>query len=195
MNIQELLSGTMGQQMVDGVSSQLGIEKGQAKTAVSTAVPLLLTALNKNAEKGDSNNIINALSKHDGSILDNISGFLNEGNFADGNGILGHVLGSKQNEVSGAVAKSSGLSAGQISQVMAMIAPIVMGYLGKEKKQGKLDSGDLTSVLGGLLGGDSQSSQMGGLLDSLLGGSSSKKSGGLSGLGGKILGGLLGGKK
>lgn len=193
MNVQELLNGSLGQQMVDGVSSQLGIGEGQAKTAVSMAVPLLLTALNKNAEKGDANNIINALSKHDGSILDNISGFLNEGNFSDGNSILGHVLGNKQNDVSNAVAKSSGLSAGQISQVLAMIAPIVMGYLGKEKKQGKLDGGDLTSVLGSLLG-DGQSSQMGGLLDSLLGGSS-KKGGGLSDLGGKILGGLFGGKK
>lgn len=194
MNVQELLNGPLGQQMVDGVSSQLGIGEGQAKTAVSTAVPLLLTALNKNAENGDANNIINALSKHDGSILDNISGFLNEGNFSDGNSILGHVLGNKQNDVSNAVAKSSGLSAGQISQVLAMIAPIVMGYLGKEKNQGKLDGGDLTSVLGSLLGGDGQSSQMGGLLDSLLG-ESSKKGGGLSDLGGKILGGLFGGKK
>lgn len=195
MNIQELLNGPLGQQMVGGVSGQLGIEESKAKTAVSTAVPLLLTALNKNAERGDSNNIFNALSKHDGTILDNISGFLKEGDFSEGNSILGHVLGNKQNEISTAVSKSSGLSSGQISQVLTMIAPIVMGYLGKQKKESKMNSGDLTSVLGSLIGSGEKSNPMGDLLDTFLGGSSSKSSGGLSGLSGKILGGLFGAKK
>ena len=77
MDISNLLQGAMGQQMVDGVVNRLGIESDQAKLAISAAVPLLITALNKNANSGDANNIANALDKdHDGSILNNLSGFL-----------------------------------------------------------------------------------------------------------------------
>lgn len=195
MNIQELLNSTTGQQMVDGVANQLGIEKGKAKSVVDTAVPLLFTALNKNAAEGDAPNIMKALSKHDGSILNNVNGFLGAGDFSDGMGILGHLLGNKQSGVENALEKSSGLSGAQITQVLAMLAPLVMGYLGKEKKSGGLDAGSLTSVLGNLIGGEKKSGNKDmGMLEQLLGGESSS-GGGLMDIGGKILGGLLGGKK
>src|SRR5690606_17091088 len=124
------------------------------------AVPLLITALSKNANSGDSQNIANALERdHDGSILNNLSGFLSGGNFSDGAGILSHVLGGKQSQVENAIGKSSGLNAAQISQILAMVAPIVMGYLGKEKKQNGLDASGLSSLLGGLVGGTAQTNQ------------------------------------
>ncbi|MBA5630416.1 DUF937 domain-containing protein [Moheibacter lacus] len=160
MDISSLLQGVMGQQMVSGVVNQLGIENEQAKMAISAAVPLLLTALNKNANSGDAQNIANALERdHDGSILDNLGGFLQGGNFSDGANILNHVLGGKQAQVENAIGKTSGLNSGQIAQILAMLAPIVMGYLGKEKSQNGLDAGGLSSLLGGLVGGASQTNQ------------------------------------
>lgn len=160
MDISSLLQGAMGQQMVSGVVNQLGIENEQAKMAISAAVPLLLTALNKNANSGDAQNIANALERdHDGSILDNLGGFLRGGNFSDGANILNHVLGGKQAQVENAIGKTSGLNSGQIAQILAMLAPIVMGYLGKEKSQNGLDAGGLSSLLGGLVGGASQTNQ------------------------------------
>lgn len=160
MDISSLLQGAMGQQMVSGVVNQLGIKNEQAQMAISAAVPLLITALSKNANSGDSQNIANALERdHDGSILNNLSGFLSSGNFSDGAGILSHVLGGKQSQVENAIGKSSGLNAAQISQILAMVAPIVMGYLGKEKKQNGLDASGLSSLLGGLVGGTAQTNQ------------------------------------
>ena len=160
MDISNLLQGATGQQMVNGVVNQLGIENEQAKMAISAAVPLLITALSKNANNGDAQNIANALERdHDGSILDNLGGFLNGGNFSDGANILSHVLGGKQNQVENAIGKSSGLNGGQIAQILAMLAPIIMGYLGKEKKQNGLDAGGLSSLLGGLVSGTAQNNQ------------------------------------
>lgn len=160
MDISSLLQGPMGQQMVNGVVNQLGIKNEQAQLAISAAVPFLITALSKNAKNGDSQNIANALERdHDGSILDNLGGFLSGGNFSDGAGILSHVLGGKQGQVENAISKSSGLNAAQISQILAMVAPIVMGYLGKEKRQNGLDAGGLSSLLGGLVGGTAQTNQ------------------------------------
>lgn len=160
MDISNLLQGAVGQQLVSGVVNKLGIKNEQAQIAISAAIPFLLTALSKNASNGDAQNINKALeNKHDGSILDNLGGFLNAGNFADGAGILGHVLGGKQSQVENAIGKSSGLDGAQVGQLLAMLAPVVMGYLGKEKNSQGLDAGGLTSLLGGLVGGAAQSNK------------------------------------
>ncbi|MFV0304109.1 MAG: DUF937 domain-containing protein [Moheibacter sp.] len=160
MDISSLLQSSMGQQMINGVVNQLGIDNQQAQLAISAGIPVLLSALNKNAASGDAQNIANALEKdHNGSILDNVSGYLSGGNFSDGLGILNHVLGGKQSQVEGAIGQTSGLGSGQIAQVLAMIAPIVMGYLGKQKSDNGLDANGLTSLLGGLVGNAAQSNQ------------------------------------
>lgn len=160
MDISSLLQGPEGDQLVSGIVNRLGIDNKQAQTAISSAIPFLLTALNKNASSGDAQNISNALeNKHDGSILDNLGGFLNSGNFTDGAGILGHVLGGKQTQVENAIGKTSGLDDSQVTQLLAMLAPIVMGYLGKKKNEQGLDAGGLTGLLGGLVGGAAESNQ------------------------------------
>lgn len=192
MDLSDLLKGDINDQLVGGVAQQLGIGNEQAKTAVSAAIPVILSGLQKNANQGGAEGIINALSKgHDGSILDNISGFLNGGNFSDGNSILGHVFGNQQSDVAKALGKSSGINASQMASIMAILAPIVMGYLGKQNSQNTMNAGGLTSVLGSLLGGNNQG---GNILGSLLGGGQSN-SGGLGGAAMDILGNLLGGKK
>jgi len=190
MDITELLNGPLGNQMIEGVKGQLGIDDAKAKSAVSSAVPVLISALNNNVKGGGGESLLNALNKHDGSILDNIGGFLNGGDFSDGAGILSHVLGDKQSKVENALGVSSGLSSSQISKVLMILAPIVMGYLGKQKQQSNVDSGGLGDLLGGLLGGGQSD-----MLENILNQGSKKSGGGLMDIGSKILGGLFGGKK
>ena len=67
-----------------------------------------------------------------------------------GGAILGHVFGGKQGNVAASLGKSTGLQSGQILQLLAMLAPIVMGVLGRQNKQsGGLDQGGLADILGG----------------------------------------------
>jgi hypothetical protein len=119
MDFTNLIQGAMGQQIVASAAKQLGINESQAQTAVAAAVPFLLSALNKNAQGGGAEGISNALNQHDGSILDNLSGFLGQGgNQQDGLGILGHVLGNKQQNVESAISQQSGLNMGQVTQIL-----------------------------------------------------------------------------
>jgi len=67
-----------------------------------------------------------------------------------GGAILGHVFGGKQGNVAANLGKSTGLASGQVLQLLALLAPIVMGVLGKQHKQsGGLDQGGLADILGG----------------------------------------------
>src|SRR5690606_3702631 len=118
-------------------------------------MPLLLGAMKKNVSSSPqgAESLMNALSsKHDGSILDNLgslfSGGVDQSVMDDGAGILGHVFGNKQANVENALSQKSGLDAGAIANILKIAAPLVMGYLAKQKAQANVnDANGLNSLL------------------------------------------------
>jgi len=176
MDLSELLNSSIGQSVVRSVAGQLGVNENQASSAVHIAIPAILAGMTRNAQSPDgAASLNNALeSKHDGSLLDNLSGIL-QGQTqelqSDGDGILGHVFGNKRPAIEQGIAQKSGLSMDKIGPLLAILAPIVMAYLGKEKRQTNTGSGGLGDLLGGLLGGGNQqqSRSGGGVMDILSG--------------------------
>lgn len=171
----DLVNSDLGKQIIGNISQQTGINENQAKDVVSSSLPELLGAMQGNMLSGDgASGLLGALTsgKHDGSILDNLSGFLGGSDFTDGNKILGHLMGDKLNAVESGISKKTGVDSGIIAKILPMLAPIIMGYLGKQAKNKNVSS---TTDLGGLLGG-------------LLTGASEGNSGGI---GGAILTGVL----
>ncbi len=198
MDLTTLLNSPIGKGLIQNVSSQLGLNQNEASSAVSVAVPAILAGLTKNAQSAQGAESLNKAleSKHDGSLLDNLTGMLQSQSGAiqqDGNGILEHVFGKNLSAVQKGVSQQSGLSLSKVGPLLSMLAPIVMAFVGKQKQQTKTSAGGLGELLGGLLGASpAKKSSAGGLLDvvgGLLGGGSSKKKSG--GLIDDILGGLL----
>jgi len=151
--ILDLINSDLGKQIIGNISEQTGISTAQASSVVSSSVPELLGAMQGNVLNGEgASGLLNALTsgKHDGSILDNVSGFLNGGDFSDGSKILNHLLGDKLDAVSTGISSKTGVSSSIITKILPMLAPIIMGYLGKQTQKGNVSS---TSDLGGLLGG------------------------------------------
>jgi hypothetical protein len=63
-------------------------------------------------------------------------------------GILGNILGgSNVPQIQQCVSKATGLDPNKIGALMAMLAPMIMGALGKVKRQQGLDAGGLARVL------------------------------------------------
>ena len=147
------------------IAGLLGADSGAAEKGVAAALPALLGGLAKNAQSEEgAASLLGALDKHDGSVLNNIGGLGDM--LGDGSKILGHVFGDQQSQVAGAVAKESGLDLGMVTKLLPMLAPVVMGFLGKQKAAGGLDAGSLAGALGkeqeGLMAGG-----MGGMLGML----------------------------
>lgn len=65
-----------------------------------------------------------------------------------GQAILGHIFGDKLDGVAGAIAGASGLNKQQSGNLLGMIAPILMGALGKAKREQSLDPSGLSGLLG-----------------------------------------------
>ena len=162
MNLEALLGLLQGQD-IGNLASQVGGNEGEAKNGVMAALPAMLAALGKNAgtEKG-AEELNNALEKkHDGSILDNLSGYLSNPDLKDGAGILNHLFGNQTSNVANAVSQSSGLDTNGSMKMLQMLAPILMGMLGQQKKQNNLDAkglGNLTSMLASNFGSEAGTS-------------------------------------
>lgn len=94
-NILALLNGGLGKEVIDSISKEAGASKKDTQSVVTASLPALFGALQNNARSGGAGGILQAIStKHDGSILNNLSGALGAGAATDGAGILKHVLGS-----------------------------------------------------------------------------------------------------
>ena len=195
----ESLLGGLAQQFsgdtVGQIAGLLGASNDDTGKAIAAALPMLVGSLaGSSQQSGQANALFGALSNdHDGSILDMLGPLLSGGYASralgsDGARVLGHLFGNKQNAVEGAVAKSAGLDTGLIQKLLPILAPIVMGYLGRRLSSGGLDAGGL----GGLLGGEraqvqQQDPGLGGIFD-ILGGGDDNDGGGLMDVAGDLLG-------
>lgn len=132
------------------IASRLGISEGTANTAIQIAVPLLLAALARNAAQPQGAQELHqaVANDHDGSILDNLMGYLGNPSTANGAGILGHVLGPQRVTAESNLAQAAGLDQGTAGNLMELVAPVVMGALGRTQQQTGLDSSGLAQYLG-----------------------------------------------
>ena len=153
MSLLEMIQGQLSPDAVQQIGRRIGAEPAQTNQAISAALPLLVAAMARNAsDPAQAQGLARALDEdHDGGLLDNLSGYLGapQGRAADGNGILKHVLGGRRGAVEQQLGRGTGLGAGQMAQLLPLLAPLVMAALAKAKRQRGLDAGGLAGVLGG----------------------------------------------
>lgn len=201
----DILQGSLSSGMVEQLSQQLGgADKQQTAAAASGIVTTLMGALAKNASSTEGAQALNnALERdHDGSILDDVMGMLtgntqtNNSSMLNGAGILNHVLGNKQSGAIDMISKLSGLDSSKTGSLMTMLAPVIMGALGKTKQQQGLDVAGITSLLSGTVSAQKQQNPTMNLVTSFL---DADGDGSIvddvANMGMKILGGFFGRKK
>jgi hypothetical protein len=165
MNLQEVLSQALGGGAIHQISQALGTDENSTSKAARAALPMMLGALARNsANLEGASSLLGALDRdHDGSVLDDVAGFLTNTGSQSGNGILSHMFGDKRGAIENGVSQVSGLDAGSVSKLLPMLAPIVMGALGRTRRDEGLGTGNLSGLLGG------QAEQMGSSASPMLG--------------------------
>lgn len=149
-SVLQLLLSQLGGDTLGKISKQVGVDEGQAQKAVGLALPLLIGALNRNAASPDgAEALAGALKRdHDGSILDNLSQAVGkQETVEDGSAILGHVLGANKSGTINSVSRATQLDPDQVSQIFAILAPVVLGGLGQMQRQKNLDGQGVASLL------------------------------------------------
>jgi hypothetical protein len=147
----EALAAQLGGPSVQNLARTIGADQATTQKALGAALPFLVSALAKNATTPQGAQALHqALSRdHDGSVLDDLAGSLASPNTQTGEGILRHVLGDRRQAVEAGIGKASGLDARGVSTMLAAVAPVVMGMLGRTQRQQGLDTSALTQMLQG----------------------------------------------
>lgn len=151
MSVLEMIQQKLGGQAVEQISRRIGADTGTTGNAIDAALPLLLAAMARNTKDDSQARSLDAAvsQDHDGSVLDDVPGYLNQEQTGAGAGILRHVLGGKQATVQQGLGQATGLGAGQTGQLLTMLAPLVMGALGRARQERGLNAGGLSGLLSG----------------------------------------------
>lgn len=214
-NLLELLGGSLDQHALGSLGKQIGASPNETGRAIEAALPLVLGALHRNVSSAQGAEALAGaiVRDHDGSVLDDLAGFFGKAATSSDVRSLDHIFGARRATVENAVSRASGLDGTQVVQLLAQLAPLVLGALararagsagGRAPRSGS--SQGLAALLGGAMDGmHSQNPGLGGLLGGLLDSDGDGSfvddllekglgggSGGSGGLGG-LLGGLLGG--
>ena len=188
------------------IAKKLGADEGEVNNAVQTLVPLLLGGLQQNAQDSDTaSKIEDAAHNHASSGLLDGGVSVDQVDEADGSKAIAKIFGGHDTDsVAAALSGGGAGSSGLLKQLLPILAPIVLAYIGKQltgggnaapaqQPQQQASGGGLGDILGSILGGGAggggNNNPLGGILGSVLGGGQG------GGALGDILGGLLGGKK
>ncbi len=160
MSLLEQLLGGRNDAAVAQIGRQLGLDASQTQSALDALLPAVAAGFQRNASTSQGlEGLLGALGagQHQ-RYVDDPTTLAQPTSVADGNGILGHIFGSKEvsRDVAARASAQSGIGQDVLKQMLPMVAALVMGAMARRSGQG--DAG------GGLPGGLGQADAGGGLL-------------------------------
>lgn len=147
--IEQLGASLFNQASIEQISNSVGLQPAQTQNILGQAVPLILKGLLNNSQKQSGlADLFSALVKdHDGGILGQMGDLIKNPGVAKGESMLGHILGKKRSTVESQIGKSNNIDMAKIAKIFAIAAPIVMGVLGRQRKQNDWNMGGLNDAL------------------------------------------------
>ena len=136
MNILEAMLAAQGGGTTRQLGQQFGLDEGQVSSALSALVPALTAGLQNNMSSSQGlEGLMAALGggQHQRYVDD--AGALGQADtIADGNGILGHILGSKDvsRQVASRAAAQTGIGEGVLKSMLPVVAAMMMGTMSKQ---------------------------------------------------------------
>ena len=136
MNLYDMLANAQSGQGMDQLARQFGLSQQQTREAVEALLPAFSQGLKRNAsDPYGVGAFINAMAsgQHAKYFEDAQKAFSPQG-MQEGNGILGHLFGSKDlsRAVAAQAAQATGLGQQTLQQMLPAIASMIMGGLFKQ---------------------------------------------------------------
>jgi len=181
--------GTLGPEVTQQISKNLGINKNVATQIVPQLIPMILGGLRKQKdEHGGEARVDHILNKYGSSnVLENISGlFSQKARDENADPRLGGLLGESGVQATDMIANQFKLDSGVASKLIPMLAPVVLGALTQKRDAQGVGSSGIAALLDQDGDGSILDDVAGFLMKGLLGGSGTQR-------GGNVLGSLLGG--
>jgi len=170
MDILKMITEQMSKpETLNKLGQTVGADPSQVQQLTQLGMPVLLQALGRNAGTSEgASALAAALDQHQDDNVDDVAGFLNNVNTADGAKMLQHIFSGNKDRVQNNLAKQTGLQSGQVSGLLTQLAPLLLGALAQQKKTQNLDPSGLNGMLGGLLQQQGGNNGLMGMVSNLL---------------------------
>lgn len=140
-------------EVVGKIASASGLSGTVAQSAVTAAVPAILSTLVKVVTtSGGPKKLADAVASQPGSVLTDITSKLNGSAqlATQGSSLLSSLMGGGvANLLASTVGKFLGIGEGPVKTVMGLLTPVVLGMLGNQQRATNLDSNGLARLLSG----------------------------------------------
>lgn len=136
MNLYDMLANAQNGNGMDQLARQFGLSQQQTQAAIEALLPAFSQGLKRNAsDPYGVGGFLNAMAsgQHARYFEDAQNAFSPQG-MAEGNGILGHLFGSKElsRAVAAQAAQATGVGQNVLQQMLPVIASMIMGGLFKQ---------------------------------------------------------------
>ena len=173
-NLLESILAAQNGGTVDAIGQRFGLDRNQTEAAMRELLPALSSGLKRQVSNGEGLRSLAAAvdrDRHD-RYLDDMGMVASDQATMEGNGILGHLLGSKDasRAVADRASERTGLSSGLLKQLLPVLASVAMGAVARNMGRGGSGGGLLGDILSGALGGGQGGGAGGGMLGGLIGG-------------------------
>lgn len=155
MSLLDEVLGAGGGSAVNQLARQFGLNESQAQAAISALLPAVAQGFQRNTASQDGlNGLLGALSggTHQ-KYVDDPSSLASSATVQDGNGILGHIFGSKDvsRAVAGQAAQQTGIGGDVLKQMLPVVAAMAMGAMSRGRSTSVSGGGGVLDMLSGIL--------------------------------------------
>ncbi len=155
LNLIDLTKDYLTPDVLSKVAGLAGEPLAATQKAMDATVPSLAgIACNQASTPGGASKILGLVSSSGlgPGVLKNFSGALSGGSATDGllktgANLLHGLLGDRVGDVAGVIADTSGVHPSSANKILAMLAPLFFGLLGKQVSSGGMSAANLPSLL------------------------------------------------
>jgi hypothetical protein len=154
-SILDLLKTSVGEDFISKASKSTDENKDNISAALGMALPILLGAMKKNIKTETGAESLNkALNddKHGDALLSNLKSVKPSDMSSEGEKILGHLLGGKQDMITKTIGSTLNMNESSVSSIIKMAAPLLMSVLASQKSKENVQSSGLGSLLDSVMG-------------------------------------------
>jgi hypothetical protein len=140
MDLLQTILNAQGGQAVDQLGQQVGLDRDQTVSAIESLLPALAGGVARNASQpGGLDGLLGALTSGGHSqYLDNPAVLRDPATVTDGNGILGHILGTNKDvsrQIATRASAQTGIGADVLKRLLPLVASLAMGAMSKRVSQ------------------------------------------------------------
>jgi hypothetical protein len=152
-NLVSAISRFLTPDLIGKLASASGLDRGTTQSAVGAAVPALLSSLaDLAARPGGARQLADAIAEQPSGMLSNLAQTLGTSSMSAerGSSLLSSLLGGGVlNTLISTLSRFVGIGEGSTRSLMGLLAPVVLGVLGREQRAAGLETGGLARMLMG----------------------------------------------